>query len=122
LVEVVELLIPCILHLENWIGEKIITMILRKGLDPYSNRKEDYISQMQQILWTQVLGTEESPSQWRLYTEKDRDGIITIEPISVRNNLSRCIINDIEKIIYSAITNESAPILASALLEVQSGN
>jgi hypothetical protein len=63
----------------------------------------------------QVLGTEESPSQWRLYTEKDRDGIITIEPISVRNNLSRCIINDIEKIIYSAITNESAPILASAL-------
>jgi hypothetical protein len=44
LVKVVELLIPCILHLENHIGEKIITIILRKGLDAFQGRKEDYIS------------------------------------------------------------------------------
>jgi hypothetical protein len=35
LVEVVELLAPCILHLENRTGEKIITIIIRKGLDLY---------------------------------------------------------------------------------------
>jgi predicted transcriptional regulator len=31
LVEFVEFLIPCILHLENRVGEKLITMILRHG-------------------------------------------------------------------------------------------
>jgi len=36
LVEYVELLIPCILHLENRVGEKILTMILRKGLELWS--------------------------------------------------------------------------------------
>jgi hypothetical protein len=38
LVEFVELLIPCILHLENRVGEKIITMILRiYGVDQKRN-------------------------------------------------------------------------------------
>jgi hypothetical protein len=35
IVEVVELLIPCDLHLENRVGEKLIAIILRKGLDTY---------------------------------------------------------------------------------------
>jgi hypothetical protein len=33
LVEFVELLIPCILHLENHIGGKNVTMIIRLGLE-----------------------------------------------------------------------------------------
>jgi len=40
LVEYVELLIPCILHLENRVGEKIITMILRKGLEFWNGPKK----------------------------------------------------------------------------------
>jgi hypothetical protein len=115
LVELVELLIPCILHLENRIGEKIITMILRKGLDIYPNRKEEYITSMQNIFRMQVLGTEAAPSQWRLYSKKDNDGNVILEPISVRNNMSRCIINNIDKIIEGAISNETAGTLIVAL-------
>jgi hypothetical protein len=40
LVEFIELLIPCILHLENRVGEKIITMILQKGFDLWSEPKK----------------------------------------------------------------------------------
>jgi hypothetical protein len=32
LVEVIELLVPCVLHFENHVGEKIITVILRRFL------------------------------------------------------------------------------------------
>jgi hypothetical protein len=46
LVEVMELLIPCILHLENRIAEKIVTIILWKGLDNYPGQKEAFIGKM----------------------------------------------------------------------------
>jgi hypothetical protein len=36
LVEFMELLIPCISHLENRVGEKILAMILRKGMELWS--------------------------------------------------------------------------------------
>jgi hypothetical protein len=46
LVEFMELLIPCISHLENRVGEKILAMILRKGMElwsgaPWKNYFED---------------------------------------------------------------------------------
>jgi hypothetical protein len=48
LIEVLELLIPCILHLENRVSEKIITSIIRKGLDMYDiGPKEYFIQQLQ---------------------------------------------------------------------------
>jgi len=114
LVEVVELLIPCILHLENRIGEKIITIILRKGLDCYQGRKEDYIETMLKIFRTQILGTDTSPSHWRLYYEKDSDGNIRLEPVQVKNNVSRSIINHIDTIIEAAFPPGDA--MASSLI------
>ena len=41
LVHYVELLIPCIFHLENRAGEKIITMILRRGLELWPGPKKE---------------------------------------------------------------------------------
>jgi len=41
--KVVELLIPCILHLENQTGEKTITIILWKGMDLFQGAKDQYI-------------------------------------------------------------------------------
>lgn len=67
LVEVVELLTPCILHLENRIGEKIITIILRKGLHSYQGEKQEYIYMIQDTFWTKILGLDASPSHWCLY-------------------------------------------------------
>jgi hypothetical protein len=107
LVEVIELLIPCILHLENRIGEKIVTIILRMGLDVYRGRKKDYITMMENVFHTKVLGTEEAPSQWRLYYEKDSNGNIALEAIQECNNVSRCIIQEIDAIIEVAVPDHS---------------
>jgi hypothetical protein len=103
LVEVVELLIPCILHLENRISEKIITIILRKGLDEFQGRKEDYISTMESIFQKKVLGTEDHPAHYRLYYERNSDGNVALEPIQVKNNVARCIIQEIDAIIEAAL-------------------
>ncbi len=78
-----------------------------------SKRRIYYI--MQNIFCMQVLGTEASPSQWRLYSKKDNDGNVILEPISVRNNMSRCIINNIDKTIEGAISNGATGTLIVAL-------
>jgi hypothetical protein len=47
LIEVLELLIPCILHLENRVGEKLITAILHKALDLQDlASKEEFIHEL----------------------------------------------------------------------------
>jgi hypothetical protein len=46
----VELLIPCTLHMENRVGEKISTMVLRKGLE----------------LWSRSSLKKETLNRWRL--------------------------------------------------------
>jgi hypothetical protein len=74
LVKVVELLIPCIFDLENHIGEKIIMIILQKGLDAFQGRKDDYISNMENVSQRKVLGIEDSPAHWQLYYKRNSDG------------------------------------------------
>jgi hypothetical protein len=107
LVEVVELLIPCILHLENCIAENIVTIILQKGLDNYPGQKEAYIGIIQDVFWKQILGTEECPSQWRFYHDKDSNGNITIDPVSFRNNVGRSILCKIDILLEATIQRES---------------
>jgi hypothetical protein len=48
--EIIELLIPCILHLENRVGEKIITMILLKGMEQFKGQSIHYKKKMQGII------------------------------------------------------------------------
>jgi hypothetical protein len=102
LVEVVELLIPCILHLENRIGEKMITIILRKALNDFSGQKDDFISHMNNVFRTKVLGTEYCPSQWRIPVSKDSEENFKIEHIQIRNNVARSILNKMDTIIEQA--------------------
>lgn len=60
LVHYVEFLIPCILHLENRVGEKIVTMILRKGLELWQGPKLTYIKRMEVVFQRQVLRSEQN--------------------------------------------------------------
>jgi hypothetical protein len=46
LVDVIELLIPCILHCENRVGEKILTIILRRQLDHFRGPKASFVERM----------------------------------------------------------------------------
>jgi hypothetical protein len=101
LVEVVELIIPCILHLENRVGEKIITIILRRALDDFHGRKDDFIERMNAVFKRKLLGSDLSPSQWKLPVTKEAEQI-KIDHIQVRNNIARCIVKDIEVVIEAA--------------------
>jgi len=59
---------------------------------------------MENVFHTKVLGTEEAQSQWQLYYEKDSNGNIAIQ---VCNNVSRCIIQEIDAIIEVAVPDHS---------------
>ena len=92
LVEVVEALIPCILHLENRVSEKILTMILRCGLDKYTGIKMEYVRELERLIQSEVLGTTTSPSNWKLRWTKTTNEPITIDNIQVRNQVGRAML------------------------------
>jgi hypothetical protein len=72
LVEVVEILIPCILHLENRVDEKIITTILRYAFNEFIRKSSTEASakaslnMIQDVFQKNILGTVDSPLQWKL--------------------------------------------------------
>jgi hypothetical protein len=102
LVEVVELLIPCILHLENRVGEKMITIILRKAMNDFEGPKHDFMQRMDHVFKTKVLGSELMPSQWRLPFSKDAENNHVLDHVQVRNNVARSIIGEMDTIIEHA--------------------
>jgi hypothetical protein len=117
LVEVVELIVPCILHLENRVGEKIITIILRRALDDFRGRKDAFIEKMNEVFKTKLLGSDASPSQWKLPITKEAEQI-KIDHIQVRNNIARCIVKDIDIVIESAWPPESIELQSQLILAI----
>jgi len=82
LIEVIELLIPCVLHLENRSNEKILASIIHLGFNLFlgsshsdANAK-NFIHSLQCVIQSHVLGTMEAPSQWKLKWFKGSVGII----------------------------------------------
>jgi len=79
-VEVVELLIPCNLHLENRVSEKYYHASSRKVLTfmVIAGRK----TLLSHTFHTEVFGTEDSPSQWKRRYTKD-SGSLSLEAIQL---------------------------------------
>jgi hypothetical protein len=91
--------IPCVLHLENRVSLKTITMLIIDGVssavegilfaDVVSEieRVDKYIATIELIVNTKILGSETSPSQWRLpYDKREKKvGTITLENWRSRN-------------------------------------
>ncbi len=103
LVEIIELLIPCILHCENRVGEKIITIILRRELDRFVGRKIEFIKRMEYAFQTAILGSESSHSQWKLKHTNEKDGQIKLDAIQVRNQVVRKMISKIDVVVETAV-------------------
>lgn len=120
LVYVVEVLIPCILHCENRVGEKILTMILRAQLDRYVGQKEDFINHMERIFQQEVLGSQLSPSHWTLKRSKDTAGQVQLEPIQVRNQVVRKMLEKIDVIVENAVPQAEAEFQGKLILAVSS--
>jgi hypothetical protein len=83
--------IPCIMHLENRSGEKILTMLLSIGAEIYQRRRagaslDGYVQEVQRIVQTVILGTEWRPKQWRApMKEKGNE----IGKVSLSNSTTR---------------------------------
>jgi hypothetical protein len=107
--------IPCILHLENRIGIKILTMLLIEGL---SNAKKGllynhivaegprvdlFFRRIADIVNKQVLGTANNSTEWECATDDKRKEIGTITMDNVR---TRTIIGRIELLIEECIVVE----------------
>jgi hypothetical protein len=116
LVEFVELLIPCILHLENRIGEKIVTMIIRLGLEKSERAASVFITELQEVFQKEVLGSVESPSQWKIPFKRESDGSIQLGPIQERNAVIREMMKCIDKIIEGAIPEREQAIKTKLVL------
>jgi hypothetical protein len=103
LVKVIELLIPCILHCKNRVGEKKLTILLWRQLDHFPGPKIDFIQRMDATFKTQILGTEISSAHWNIKHSKDNNGQIIIKPLQVRNQIAWKMISNIEKNVDAAV-------------------
>jgi len=108
--------VPCILHLENRVGLKFFTMLLRSGLSnavsgktfsvltAKGNRFDSFFSAANDIVNTNVIGTEFNPGQWDCPKDKAKNevGIICLD-----NNRTRKVVESFDLFVDLCIVNEN---------------
>jgi hypothetical protein len=72
---------------------------------------------MNEVFQTKLLGSDASPSQWKLPITKEAEQI-KIDHIQVRNNIARCIVKDIDIVIESAWPPESIELQSQLILAI----
>jgi len=74
--------IPCIMHLENRVGEKLITVLLACGGEQYQKRNTKgllyFAAQVQSIVNTHILGTMSRPKQWKMLLGEKNDTVLKV--------------------------------------------
>jgi hypothetical protein len=68
--------IICIMHMENCIGEKLITVLLSVGASKYQEERsvvtlEGYVNEITQLVHSHILGTRVRPKIWKFPLVKD---------------------------------------------------
>ena len=135
--------IPCILHMENRVGIKVITMLLIRGLSNvkegvlYSEHKsmnkriEMYIEDVTNIVSTKILGDEDGPAQWNFpYNPETKE----IAALCIENGKMRTLLLKLELIVDVSFVGDVAeadqadpirwkaalPLIRSAMQKVRS--
>jgi hypothetical protein len=106
--------IPCILHCENRVGLKLLSMLLQEG---FANVKKGYLfghirsekerisayaQRIENILNTVILGDEDGPAQWALPYDAENK---TVGIICLDNNRIRKILMEYELIVQASVTD-----------------
>jgi hypothetical protein len=83
--------IPCIMHLENRVGEKLITILLAMGAERFQRTRgikslTRYATGIQHIVNTKVLGTLQRPKQWKVPLSDSGD---KVNKVSFSNKKTR---------------------------------
>ncbi len=97
-------------------GEKIITMILQKGLDLWSGPKKYYIAKTEEVIKQGVLGTEYSPAHGSLPCKGKNDAEFKISAISGRNESICTMISFVHIIQEAAIPSDNEERVAKLAL------
>jgi len=105
--------VPCILHCENRACIKILSMVVLEGFsnaevghilqeegNSKKKRKEAYISRLERIINTRILGDELDPLQWECPTEDDGK---SVGSITLDSNRARKIVANMEDIVQLSI-------------------
>jgi hypothetical protein len=71
---------PCITHLENHVGKKLITVLFTIGADIFQRARglkslKRYCNSVGHIANTQILGTVIHPKQWKVPVDDSSDSI-----------------------------------------------
>ena len=106
--------VPCILHLENRVGLKIMTVLLQEGLgnavagnsfaidddggdvNSVTRRTTAFFHKIERICNTDIWGSADNPSHWECPRDdsKNEIGIICLD-----NNRTRAVVNNIEDLV-----------------------
>jgi hypothetical protein len=89
--------IPCILHLENRVGEKLVTVLLAMAANKYQQRSNcrtltRFANIIQDIFNTRILGSFTRPSQWKLPLSAKGD---SVAKVSLTNKKTRLVVDNI---------------------------
>ena len=108
--------VPCILHLENRTGLKLLTLLLQAGLlnlmeeRSYTNvcgvvnKMKHFLSDLEYILNKQIFGSEMRPSNFHLpFNFKDKK----FDDITMDNNRTRQVMSSCTQIIDLCIVDEN---------------
>ena len=103
----VEQAMPCLLHCENRVNEKIFHTLVNNGIMRYGDTSGDkrtaYVAALTNVMKTSVLGTYEFPAQWRLRLGKCKK---LIEKENLTNTEARKYITGIHDIIATVFSPE----------------
>lgn len=112
--------VPCILHAENRMGLKIFTMLLIAGLSNAKRRSiltdipadgvrvNTFIEEAQKIINEKILGDDRDKAWWQCPTDK-KDGELEISQITLDNNKTRLVVNNIDLLIDLCTPEHTEP-------------
>ncbi len=93
--------IPCILHCENRIGEKLLKLLLIDGFNHHNGSKKEqkeFIKGFEKLANSEVLGTMWRHSNWRVGVATDKDNNLKIGDQPMPNRNARKFVDNFEKL------------------------
>jgi hypothetical protein len=94
--------IPCIMHLENRVGEKMITVLLSMAADIYRKKTNTttintrFASNIQSVVNTRILGSVHHPKHWKVPFNEKGD---CVSKVSFSNSKTRLFIDNLHVLI-----------------------
>jgi hypothetical protein len=97
----IEQAIPCVMHLENRVGEKIITVLLSMAAEQFQRRRNvkslgRFAANVHHIVNTKILGTVVRPKQWKVPLNEAGD---SVNKVSFSNKKTRLFIDNISHLV-----------------------